>query len=550
MEVIWETLGVFLFATLSNYFNYSAMDCHGPKNKRDSECSKTNDINYRTPQDQSIFSYVEAVDSFHLWQMINTGSNYPIDWTSYSFFTCYHEPIFTFQFYLEPFQANLWLIFLFTAISIALFLNLIIIVKFGRGKFKSFSSLLFVLSTIVDDSCGMPECLKSLDVVRLSLGAWFLASVLFVNAYIGIVISSLTSPFNLQSITSFHNLTTIRHKHQEIIRQFMWQKSIKTSFNSGSDSGSDPYIEDFTIFSSAMEDTDGHCGSAPQGPISESCFQSFWLKLVQFGSSIKQKTDSWDYLNTLPNLNESMLTEMESYSPKFQFINELFFSLVNPMHMKPPPGGEKEILFNKETMIHEMKDLAKYSFLIEKEMINCGRTAFVDFHATVLAEIDYMRKHYPWIKFFLAEEQILQQPRFWHFVQVGSSLNYFKNSRQFITSGILDHTLKYFQTGRFRRRRQFTLSNISSAEKRGNGPRAVSLGDKIQTCFMLYAGFVSASLVVGILEYSYLKINYTTLLLRAKLFVVVSLQFVVRQLHLIYVVPKKSSRKFGSGKSI
>jgi len=83
-----------------------------------------------------------------------------------------------------------------------------------------------MLSTITDDSCGMPSELRRCLKIRLSLGPWYLASVLFVNAYSGLVITSLTTPFELNSIDFVCNLTKLHYTEEKIISENLWNEPI------------------------------------------------------------------------------------------------------------------------------------------------------------------------------------------------------------------------------------------------------------------------------------------------------------------------------------
>jgi len=151
----------------------------------------------------------------------------PVSSVSQSFLTCYHFPVIKYDFYITPFQPDVWMSFLAFFFFMCLALNFLIVYEFGREQFSGFSSFLFVLSTITDDSCGMPEKLRRNWKIRSLFAPWFLISVIFVNCYISLAISSITTPFKLQSIDFFQNLTRMHYNHDEITRGCLW---LKTSF--------------------------------------------------------------------------------------------------------------------------------------------------------------------------------------------------------------------------------------------------------------------------------------------------------------------------------
>jgi hypothetical protein len=105
------------------------------------------------------------------------------------FFTCYHEQSISFRFYMNPFQRDLWITLACTSFMMAFLLHFYII----KSKMLKFSPYLFTLSTITDDNCAMPGGLAREPVIRMALGPWFLMDVVLVNAYIGLVITGITS---------------------------------------------------------------------------------------------------------------------------------------------------------------------------------------------------------------------------------------------------------------------------------------------------------------------------------------------------------------------
>jgi len=160
----------------------------------------------------------------------------PLKSISHSFLTCYHNPVLSYDFYYTPFQRDVWITFLVVTFLMWSFLKHLVFQKFGFESYSRFSAFMFVLSTLTDDSCGMPDKLRKNWNVRFLFGPWFLISVILVNCYIGLAISSLTAPIKLQSIHFFKNLTSMHYSHGEIIRDQLWAKAydsfLETSFDS------------------------------------------------------------------------------------------------------------------------------------------------------------------------------------------------------------------------------------------------------------------------------------------------------------------------------
>jgi len=179
---------------------------------------------------------------FHLTISLKSSS-LPLRPVSQSFLTCYHNPVLSYDFYFTPFQLEAWIAFLVFTFFMCAFLRYLIVQQFGREIFARFSALMFVLSTITDDSCGMPQQLRRNWKIRFLFGPWFLTSVVLVNCYIGLAISSLTAPFQLTSIHFFQNLTDMHYSHNEIVRDKLWLKALLYYRGQLSYSG----MNDFTI---------------------------------------------------------------------------------------------------------------------------------------------------------------------------------------------------------------------------------------------------------------------------------------------------------------
>jgi len=144
---------------------------------------------------------------------------YPV---SHSFITCYKEPIVSYRFYIDPYKLNLWIVFFASILFLYIFIRLLVRNEYGNKRFCSYSVALFLVSTVTDDSCGRPEELKKNSKLRCTLGAWYLATIVFVNAYIGLAITSLTKPFGVGSISSFRNLAKVHYSHEQIVNEHLW----------------------------------------------------------------------------------------------------------------------------------------------------------------------------------------------------------------------------------------------------------------------------------------------------------------------------------------
>jgi len=126
---------------------------------------------------------------------------------THCFLTCYNFPIVSISFFVSPFDPIVWVFFICSAIVITLLWIRISHLNGVPNVPQSFSLTLFMISTVIDDSCGTPGWLNKQNAFRISFAGWFLAMIVLVNGYISILISGLTFPFDKETIRHFQNLT-------------------------------------------------------------------------------------------------------------------------------------------------------------------------------------------------------------------------------------------------------------------------------------------------------------------------------------------------------
>lgn len=119
----------------------------------------------------------------------------------YSFLTCYSREAITFEFYVTPFQPELWYGVLTTYffLAIALF---VFCWKFGH----SFCSWMYVLGALLEDGVTIPSKLEKNACFRIVFGVLIIVCVLLTNCYNGIMITGLNAPLAASSVTTFKDL--------------------------------------------------------------------------------------------------------------------------------------------------------------------------------------------------------------------------------------------------------------------------------------------------------------------------------------------------------
>ncbi|OXA42495.1 hypothetical protein Fcan01_22817 [Folsomia candida] len=123
----------------------------------------------------------------------------------YKFLTCYAEPYITLNFYITPFQPDLWLV-LGTTIGIIVAITTLCQHFFSLLEQQRFSAWMYVLASLFEETGFMPTRISKHNFFRISFGIWSIMSVVLTNGYNGIMISELNSPMRQFQTESFDQL--------------------------------------------------------------------------------------------------------------------------------------------------------------------------------------------------------------------------------------------------------------------------------------------------------------------------------------------------------
>jgi len=277
---------------------------------------------------------------------------------------------------------------------------------------------MFVLSTITDDSYGMPAELKRSWKIRFLFGPSFLTSVVLVNGYLGLAISSFTTPFKLNSIGFFQNLTHNHYTQVDIDRDQLWSKAYELlGLESPWDYNRKKAIGDNQI---------------PRMFDNESEFYVF--------SSMSSLSMEMDVLETLgPNPSELNLPAITNWvfwqsffviffsssASYFLFLQNnqpyntkairediIALNLFLPMHTIIPDAIQNTVSTNH---LFTMSNKLALISSIENEIIKWERSVFADSTDEVNREFKYLSRLYPHIQFFKSKETLFRRERFWLF---------------------------------------------------------------------------------------------------------------------------------------
>jgi hypothetical protein len=506
MELSSTKLGheLFILNVLAKHYNATVILCHAGINLN--LMCDPNQVKNRIHHSPIILPNNEQL-SIENYDVLDTlGSSLIVAGVEgQKFLTCYHEQTISFRFYMAPFERDLWIVLAFSTLLIAVLLH-IFIVKFHKSKMLKFSPYMFILSTITDANCAMPGGLAREPVIRIALGPWFLMTVVMVNAYVGLVITGLTSPLPTESVDSFSKLTKMHFNPEQIARSLISSRNAhvynyeikmmnimdeERLFSSNRTRDFNPEI-DFKIYSSRNQAVD-----------------EMYLKFTIF--SDPQQARDWVYQNAQAfssvllnrffifceserilyqqimnrnlsiELRKELLTNATIAIPTME--DAILLNLVVPVHMSVP------------TSYLTGKWNYSYASAVEEEIIKCGRSAYAAIRSVVELEHKYLTKHYPRIKFFISKEEIYKEMYNWMFPGMDDKAPIFQGMKALLVTGVYRKLEEYFMKGAFFDRELYTTSSEYSNLKSRQEKSALSLADSIQTAFFLFGLAVSVSLL-------------------------------------------------------
>jgi hypothetical protein len=421
------------------------------------------------------------------------------------FLTCYHEEMISFRFYVDPFFANLWVTLALTSFLIAVLLH-VFIVKFHKSMVGTFSPYFFIISTITDDNSGMPRELGREPVIRIGLGPWFLMTVVIVNAYVGLVITGLTSPLPLVSVDSFGELTKMHFNPEQIARNLIWSRNMHADFDTtivmegeklfdiNRTREFDPDL-DFKIYSSLNEaEFEYILAYALQDNIfnqsSNTIFEELLVSYQAFAKFLLNCMLKYVVLEeelyaemTIVNYSTELRREKLKNATVLGVEDAVILNLNFPTHIFIPKSIKNE------------KWNHSFASAVEQEIIECGRSAYADSRSVVEMEHKYLSENYFWIKFFLSKEEIAKEMTSWVFPGMHDTAPIVKDLKAFLVTGIYRKLEEYFLKEMYLERKIFTTQSEYYNVKSTQGKAPVSLTDSIQTAFFILGSAVGVCLL-------------------------------------------------------
>jgi len=120
---------------------------------------------------------------------------------SIKLFTCYEKPRVSFYMYVSPFDTDttVWLLFLIHAGAVWLVFEVFVHIQ---QLHSSYSPLLFILGTVIDEAYVAPKKLRRLATFKVLVLPWILGSMLLSSCYQSILVATLNSPLASESMKS------------------------------------------------------------------------------------------------------------------------------------------------------------------------------------------------------------------------------------------------------------------------------------------------------------------------------------------------------------
>jgi hypothetical protein len=321
----------------------------------------------------------------------------------------------------------------------------------------------------------MPTSLSKKFSFRVCFGLWFISCLVLFNTYTSLAITRVTSPLPLQSVTKFEELTQYRICDPPKI-PCIYSHVVDAGYLAGIYNHSKL---DFVIFSTPTQSTDGFESKNPL----DWNFYKFGEKLKKrfeivnrrpFASGSKSYNEDVRYISK--KQHEALNYTLKIWPPKFDMAIAYY---VYPKHTEFVPR------IGSKNGTKVPTDMISFKSGIEDNKIKCGRRVYADPTTDVISEFNYLSLHYPWIKFTLSEERVLESQIYSTFSYSNGAkmLDYYK---ALIHSGIYEYTMKYFRRIRWNFRLNHTRRNLMRMRNKwSQKEKPIRLSGSIQTLFIL-----------------------------------------------------------------
>jgi uncharacterized membrane protein len=404
---------------------------------------------------------------------------------SMRFLTCYSRPILSFKLYVDSFEISTWIGISSSVLIIAILIHFML--KIHRTKKNTFSPAFYLLRMLLDqaDDGSVPNVLKMSQGFRLTIGLWLLSLVLLSNIYLSKVIAQLNSPVRSGKLDYYKDIVC-PWSDADSAREFHVVLDELLSFwtNPSSISG---YIKNTT--NSREKD----CFSLLSGPMKP--FSSW--KIEESG---QEDPSNYVFPYRLLKLSGDVLVRIwrkevadrlqnKTSQPDDHTIMRKIFSSWHPVHRFYPRNLPAAAAL-------QYKDVFTES-LIENEIVQCRKSAFIGDESSVSAEFDYLRTNYDRVPFQTGSVDHLGRLAGWAFEHPGNSPMPGILAR-FVETGILEHFSRNARYNKYLKRKQGTQEILRDVVESRVKP--LDLEGSIQTIFILWAALLTSGIAIWLSE--------------------------------------------------
>jgi hypothetical protein len=444
-------------------------------------------VNEDSFPEQKVHVNLDLVATFRLkrpptFSLVNTDSIH--------FLTCYSRPILSFHLYVDPFDVTLWLAILFTLLSLAILTNLMLFLSNTNSSFWSSNTVsppFYLLSTILGQSGEefLPTRLRLSLPFRLATGLWILNLVVLSNIYLSRVIVQLNSPVKVERLDYYGDIVCpsksqfSKEPCSSICNNELATYSILDLINDWQRIQQNNNFSDYITNHSTENPPSKNCFSLLSQPVNPS---SFW-------DSENNKTPmNYEFFRTLFKLaTEFLMTQfvMQSRDGNNPMTGKLFSSWL-PFRR----------YFPRELIDHGSNIEFPYltESVIEAELVDCGKSAFVGEESVVSAEFDYLKNNYERRPFHRGSVGYAGIFSGWAFQQPGHSPMP-RVFRQILEGGIMGLLVKYNRMTRYFQRKEGTSRILRGKLIKLSSVKALGLDGSIQTIFILWAALQATNIV-------------------------------------------------------
>lgn len=392
--------------------------------------------------------------------------NVVTEYDSFSFLSCYATKSVTFEFYISPFEPEVW-----CALLASGFLLVIILWRYlkYREYQGSFCPWMYVLGAILEDGVPVPGTIEGQSAFRLVFGCWIIVCVLLSNFYNGLMITGLNSPLFANRVETFRDLvcdwmsvqysengynfemTTNWTNHAAWAKLWFYRENLHNIYDSGEEGVK---LENFS---------------------SSDCFGLLSFLEKKRHSGHKQ----WpDFLKKLYESFKYFLNfDRHRHNPGAHNQTQvLWVNLFHPKHRHFPRN-----VSNPDKLAS-----SEFSNLVEQEVVDCGKTVFVAKTPQIVAEREYLWRNYPWINFYKGRDSLYSFPFGLSIRRAGTSRipRYYET---LLESGIGGRLMI----------EQFSRRNVKRQRARRVNPilEGMTMDGSILTLFIIWGGVVGLGLI-------------------------------------------------------